>query len=244
MRILGPACLVALPLFFAAPGGRAPAQDVPAPPTTGEVRVVGFVDVNPPQTPAGIDALRRYRQAAIDEPGALEVRVFQEIGRPSRLMLIETWHDQADYDAHLAGQGSDALKASLRPVELGVTDLRVHRVLPADPSSQRPAPRAAPPAAEAVFVMTHLDVPPPFFAALQPPLKAFVATTSKQPGALSFEVLQHVPPRQNHLTLVEAWSTRAAFEADRDSLSARAFRDTTVPILGALYDERLYREID
>lgn len=56
-----------------------------------------------------------------------------------------------------------------------------------------------------------------------------------------FDVLQHAPPRHNRLTILEVWATRAELGASCDG--AAAFRDATLPLLGALFDERVYRQV-
>lgn len=231
----------ALAVILSGAAGRASAQDVPAPPTTGEVWAVAFVDVDPPQAAAALGALRRYRSASLAETGALTIGLFQEQARPSRMVVVETWHDQAGFDTHTAGGAAGALKAALQPAALGVTDLRVHRVLPLGSPTEDGAAKAGP-VDGAVLVMTHLDVPPPYFAALQPPLKAYAGLP--QAGRTSLEVLQHVPPRQNHLTILEGWTSAADLEASRRTAGSRDFRDTTVPMLGALYDERIYTRLE
>lgn len=97
---------------------------------------------------------------------------------------------------------------------------------------------------QAVYVMTHLDVPPPFFAQLQPTLHTYIDTLRQHTGLRAVNVLQHVSPRQNHLTIMEAWSSREALEQQRRDPTAVKFQSTIVPLLGALYDERLYRTLD
>ena len=91
---------------------------------------------------------------------------------------------------------------------------------------------------------THLDVPPPFFADLQEPLRSYVEAETKAPGVNSVEILQHVAPRQNHLTMLEAWGSRADLDTQRSGSASIEFRNKIVPLLGALYDERLYRAVD
>ena len=219
------------------------AQDVPAPPTTGEVRAVEFVDVDPSGGPVALTALQKYKADSLGEPGAWCLQLFGEQARPGRMMIVETWLDQAAYDAHVTGKAAHTLAVGLQSAELSVGDIRVHRTMIVSKAADLAALGQTRLDSSAVVVMTHLDVPPPFFAALQGPLNAYVEASSKQPGSLSFEVLQHVPPRQNHLTILEAWTSEPAYEADRIGEASRHFRDTTVPILGALYDERLYHLI-
>ena len=236
------AFLIALPVCGSWPSVTA-AQDVPRPPLTGEVLVVGFLQVSPIAIPDTIEAMKRYRTSSLQEAGAKAIRLFEELARPERLMVIETWSDQASYDAHVAGPACTQLRTILQRVEIGAADIRLHRVLVANPSGSDHAVSQAK-TADPVFVMTHLDVPPPFFADLQGPLLSYVAAETKAPGLNSVQILQHVAPRQNHLTVLEAWESRAALDAQRSGSASIQFRNKIGPLLGALYDERLYRAVD
>jgi quinol monooxygenase YgiN len=237
------AFLIALPLCGSWSSGTS-AQDVPRPPLTGEVQVVGFLQVSPVMIPDAIEAMKRYRTSSLPEPGAKAIRLFEELARPERLMVIETWSDQASYDAHAAGPACTLLRTSLQRMEIGAVDIRLHRVLIAKPSGSDHVVSQSKGATDSVFVMTHLDVPPPFFADLQEPLRSYVEAETKAPGVNSVEILQHVAPRQNHLTMLEAWGSRADLDTQRSGSASIEFRNKIVPLLGALYDERLYRAVD
>ena len=49
--------------------------------------------------------------------------------------------------------------------------------------------------------------------------------------------------RPNHFTVIEAWKDRKAYDASRSADAQRQFRDKLGPMLGALYDERLYQTL-
>lgn len=218
----------------------AAAQDVAPPAPGGEVHVVGFVDVDVRAVPAAITALRTYRDASRKEAGALEVQVLQEIGRPDRFMITERWREPAAYAAHGKAAAATRLKAGLAAPEIAPADMREHRVFAGVPApAGRQAARGRP-----VYAMTHLDVAPPLFSGLPGPLATYVAASRRTPGLVSFDVLQHVPPRQNHITVIEAWSSEAALQAQRRSPAARKFRSDIAGIIGSLYDDRLYRPLN
>jgi quinol monooxygenase YgiN len=50
--------------------------------------------------------------------------------------------------------------------------------------------------------------------------------------------------RPNHVTVIEAWKDHKAYDARGSAGSQRSFRDKLGPMLGALYDERIYRAVD
>jgi quinol monooxygenase YgiN len=227
-RLVVPA-LLALSLSF---GARA--QDVPPPPAKGPVYVVTFLDVAPGATTAAIAALARYRDASRKEVANLGADVYQENGQSNRFMIQEIWREQPDYDRHAKAASAAALARALQPLELGPPDSRLHRAFSLGPK----APAGAAPG---IFVMVHLDVAPPLFATMQGPLKPFVEASRKEDGEFRFDLLQHVEPRQNHLTMLEAWRDETAFDAHQSAAATKAFRAALQPILGALYDQRLYK---
>ena len=65
----------------------------------------------------------------------------------------------------------------------------------------------------------------------------------KAAGAIWLDILQS-PARKNHFTTLEGWSTRATFDAQALSAHAREFREKLGPMLGALYDQRLFKIVE
>ena len=95
----------------------------------------------------------------------------------------------------------------------------------------------------AVTVASHVDVPPPMRENLEPMLRSLTDASRKESGNLRFEVQQQAN-RVNHFTVIEAWADQKAYEAHVVAPHMRQFRDALGPMLGALYDERLYRPLD
>ena len=224
-------------LFLTAGWNAAQAQDVPAPPAKGPVYVVTFIDVAPSAIPDTIAALKQYRDASRKEVANLGANLFQDTGQANHFMIQEVWKEQPDYDAHTKAASATQFFAHLKPVEFGPPDIRVHRGFSM-------GPKMAVGANAGVYVMIHLDVAPPFFAALQVPLKPFTEASRKEDGVLRFDLLQHVDPRQNHITVLEAWRDVAAFDAHQAAAATKTFREKLHPIIGALYDQRLYKAIN
>jgi quinol monooxygenase YgiN len=97
---------------------------------------------------------------------------------------------------------------------------------------------AAPPSAEAVYVLTHVDVAPPGDAVTL--LKRLAEDSRGEPGCLRFDVLQHAQ-RVNHFTILEAWRTRAARDRHVAAMHTRQYREALQPMIGSPLDERLMR---
>jgi quinol monooxygenase YgiN len=48
----------------------------------------------------------------------------------------------------------------------------------------------------------------------------------------------------NHFTVIEEWTTSKSRDAHLIAAHTRAFRERLLPMEGALYDARLYNELD
>jgi quinol monooxygenase YgiN len=90
-------------------------------------------------------------------------------------------------------------------------------------------------------VLTHVDVMPTYKDDCLALLRAMSIDISKDYGNVDYEVLQQ-ESRGNHFTVVEEWMSRKALDAHTVAAHTRAFRERLAPMLGALYDERLYNE--
>ena len=94
-----------------------------------------------------------------------------------------------------------------------------------------------------MWVVTHVDVPPPFKDSCVALLKTLAEDSRKDPGNLMFEVVQQTS-RPNHFTVVEVWKNHKAFAAHGIAAPTRQFREKLGPMLGALYDERLFKAVE
>jgi quinol monooxygenase YgiN len=213
------------PAFAAAPA---------TPPAAGPVYVVGYIEVTSTRVPEALPALRAYRDASAREPGGAGVTLYREDAIPSRFVILETWRDQAAYDAHLMAPSVTDLAMKLRPIQAAPPHMLAHRGF-----SVAPAPAAALPA-NTIYVMTHIDVPPPQLQAVTGHYGPYVTASRRDRGMLRFDVLQ-MAARTNHFTVVEAWAGQTNFDAHKAAVHTRTFRDRIGPLLGALYDERIYR---
>lgn len=83
---------------------------VPAP--SAPLYIIAHVDIMPSQTDEGERALAAYAVAARGEPGAKRIDVVQEIF-PNHFDLVELWHDQKAYDAHLSGTAWLRLRSTI-----------------------------------------------------------------------------------------------------------------------------------
>jgi quinol monooxygenase YgiN len=68
----------------------------------------------------------------------------------------------------------------------------------------------------------------------------FVEDSRDDPGVESFTLITQ-DPTTNHFQLIEVFRDMRAFDADVSATHTIDFRTTLQPLLGAPYDERLYR---
>ena len=210
----------------------AQAQGTP-PQAGGPVHVVRYLDLATGSAAQANVQLKRYRDAARKQASNVGVDVYQEIGRAGRFAVREAWRDAAALEANGKADHAALLATSLKSLQAAPADVRLH-----DGYSMGSGSAAAGPTA--VYVMTHVDVPPPLLAELEPLLRQLATASRKEDGAMMFDVLQQTS-RKNHFTVVEGWQSNKAFEAHGAGDAARRFRDKLGPMLGALYDQRVYK---
>jgi quinol monooxygenase YgiN len=205
-------------------------------PVNSPVYAVTYFEVAPPSAAQAAALARQHADATRKEAGNVGFEMFAEIGRPNRLAVLEAWRDKPTYEAHGAAASTAAFRDKLQPLLISGT---MPRVL----SGFAVAPPTGQPGTDAVFVLTHVDVPPPQKDPAIELQKALAAAARKDDGNLWFDVLQQNDPRTNHFTLFEAWRDRKAFDASIAAAHTKEFRQKLNPLEGALYDERLYQPV-
>jgi quinol monooxygenase YgiN len=92
-------------------------------------------------------------------------------------------------------------------------------------------------------LVTHVDVPPPRREETEILLKRIAEQSLTHPGNLRYDVFQQHAPRTNHFTVVECWADESAFAAHEAHSATLQYREALGPMLGAPYDDRLYRRL-
>lgn len=95
----------------------------------------------------------------------------------------------------------------------------------------------------ALWVVTHVDAMPDYAAEVATMLKQLGETNAREAGHLrtiAGAQLNH----PNHFTLIEVWASRSTFEMHEAAKATRDFRTKLAPMLGALYDSRLYEAVE
>jgi quinol monooxygenase YgiN len=195
--------------------------------------VVSYIEVAPSARTAALPLLRALRDASRKEDGNSGFDVLQRLGRTGHFAIVEEWKDAKAQAAHSAAADHKSFREKITPLLTAPIDQRIHSGFAVGRVTDD---------RRAVYGLTHVD----YIGAKKDEglaaLKQLSADSAKDAGLLRFDVLQQTS-RPNHLTLVEAWRGRPAFEAHQVAAHTRKFREAILPMSGALYDQRLYKAI-
>jgi quinol monooxygenase YgiN len=195
-----------------------------------------YVEVAPSAVAEGLALLKALGAASRKEDGNLRFQVVQERDRLNRVVVLEAWKDQASLEAHRKAKPYAEFNAKLVPIRDAPPDERVHNALAVAP--QMPGPNR-----DAIWVVTHVDVPPPSKDQTIAELKTLTDASRKDAGNLMFEVVQQ-SNRQNHFTVIEVWQDHKAFDAHAVAEHTRRFRTNLGAMLGAPHDDRVYQAVE
>ena len=118
-------------------------------PAETAVYAVAYVDVMPSGRAAAVAALKAYREASAKDAGHIRIDVFDQVGRPAHFVIVEAWRDQAAFDVHAGSAATKQFQQAIDKIRVSGYDQRPYK------SSQR---RPARPPAEAVHVVSHVDI--------------------------------------------------------------------------------------
>jgi quinol monooxygenase YgiN len=199
------------------------------------VFLVTYVDTMPDTIAPATALLKRYQNASSHEDGNVRVEALQELERPNRFAIVESWRDKAGLDAHEQSAATTEFRDRLKAIQAAPYDERITSKLYAELSKNESL-------AGALYVVTHVDVIPAGKDDCMAALKAMSVDTAADTGNISYEVLQQAN-RGNHFAVLEVWANRKALDGHAMAAHTRAFRAKLVPIAGALYDERIYKAL-
>lgn len=94
-----------------------------------------------------------------------------------------------------------------------------------------------------IYVVSHVDLIPPQKDAGTKLVQQYVTDTRKDPGIVRIEAGYEIA-RGNHISIVEVWQNRKAFDEHVAALHTRQFRQQVDPMLGSPYDERLHQSLE
>lgn len=94
-----------------------------------------------------------------------------------------------------------------------------------------------------LYVVTYIDVFPMYAADTVKILQELANNSKKDAGFVRFEVLKDVA-RANHMTIVEVWQNRDAYEKHLMAEHTKQFRTKIQPWLGSPFDDRMYNLVE
>ena len=203
----------------------------------GAIYSVTSIDVPASATSRGIALLKRYREAALKQPGNRGVDLLQQVGWPNRFVIYETWNDKSAYEANEKASHRTEFCNTLMSISNAPCDLHAYFVV-----SVGPARASA--GANPIYMMLHLDVFPNQLQTGFEVAKQVAETARKGEGNLRYDVVSEVSVPMNYMTVFAAWKNRKAFDDYEMSSYARQFRNKVGPLLGSPFDDRLYTAIN
>jgi polar amino acid transport system substrate-binding protein len=211
-----------------------PDDAVVAPPAAADVAYVAiYLDVRQTSIHDAATLTARYVRATRADAGNLRADAYQEIGRPDRLIVMEAWKDLGSFDRHETAEHTLEFRDRLQAIERAPSDQRIAHAFVVDPTLAA-AGRGA------LYVVTHVDVPATLREQAETLLKQLSGPSRAGPGHVRYDIYQQNEARKNHFTIFAVWESRGAFDANGTTRHSLQFRGAIAPLLGALYDERLY----
>ena len=197
--------------------------------------VVTYFEVAPAMSTEARALLKAFRDASRKEEGSARVDALHRSERPNHFAIVEAWKSGAAQETHARSSHAREFREKLQRLLSAAYDERLHVALSVG------ADRADP--GRAVYVLTHVDVIPTFKDQGTGIVKELAEASRKDAGSLRFDAVTQAN-RANHMTIVEAWADRKAFDGHIVAPHVKKFREALGPMSGSLYDERLYELID
>jgi quinol monooxygenase YgiN len=202
----------------------------------GGVGMATYVEIMPQSKEGAAVLLKAEAAASRKDDGCEDVQLLEEIGQDNRFVVLQSWKDQSAFEAHARTAHAQQFYGRLAAIEIAPAD---ERVLAG--SWHGPIPKAK--STQSIWVVTHIDVMPPYKDEAFDLAAKLGEGAAKELGNLRFAVVRQAG-RPNHFTLSEIWADQVAFEAHQADARTRHFRDKLGPMLGALYDQRIYRAVE
>src|SRR5260370_26990549 len=121
---------------------------------SGPLYIVTYFDVAPTAAQQAATRAGEFAAASRKDDANVGFQVFEEIGRPNRLAILEAWRDKKAYEANGEAAGAAAFRDKLQPLLISGTGARFLGGLSGSAPAARPRPRTG-------DVPTHADVPAP-----------------------------------------------------------------------------------
>jgi quinol monooxygenase YgiN len=200
------------------------------------VGVATYLEIMPQSKGAVVVLLKTEAAASRKDDGCEGVQLLQEIGQDNRFVILESWKDQNAFEARGRAVHAQQFRDRLAAMVIAPPDERLLADLWQGAMLKTPS-------TDFIWAVTHVDVMPSYQDEAFGLLTRLGEGSAKERGGLRFAVARQAG-RPNHFTLSEVWADRISFEAHQADAKTIQFRDRLGPMLGALYDQRLYRAVE
>jgi len=194
--------------------------------------VVSYVEAVPASQGQVTTMLKQLADESRKE-GPARFEVLQRTTEPNQFLILEIWKDQPALDAHRAAAHTRQFRERVAPILLSPIDDRFCVATTVAPARDGRG---------AVYVVTHVDVPPPSRAATVASLQVLAERSRTDPGNVRFDAV-HQKDRTNHFTVIDVWADQKSGDNHQAAPHTRTFRTQLAPLLGALYDQRSYKPL-
>jgi quinol monooxygenase YgiN len=192
--------------------------------------IVRYLEALPASQAAVARLIKQFAESSRAQ-GPLRFEVLQETSHPNQFVMLEIWKDQRALDAHASAAPTRQFGDQLAPLLLAPPDERLGIPGFVAPIGDRTG---------AVYVVTHVDVPPPSRDMVLTILQTLAEVSRKEAGNVRFDAVQQ-KDRNNHFEVIDVWSDQKSEGTHQVAPHTLAFRRQLGPILGALYDQRWYK---
>jgi quinol monooxygenase YgiN len=198
--------------------------------------VVTYIEVTPSAETQTANLLRRVAATSRKETGNLRYDILRHVERHGQFAILETWTGPKAFEAHAGGAAMKQFRADLDPLRIGLYDERPDNGIDIGPPS-------APTSKDSIYVITHVDVTGQFKDDAIVMMKKLAAESRREAGAERYDVWQQ-SNRLNHFTVTEIWKDQQSLDAHNLAPATREFREQIGRMLGALYDDRRYGNLE
>lgn len=200
-----------------------------------------YIEVAPGDIAKSITLLRAEEAAGTAGTGNLAFRVLQRHPDLNQFLIVGLWADHASLVAYQEAVSTTQFRAALRPMMIAPYDERPNIGFLTNAARDQAVLSVAP--KNTLFAFAHIDIDPEHKAIGVRAIDKLFPESTTVSGNLAFDVLNQ-SSRANHFTLFEAWRNEGAFTDYKEQKYVRTFRDALLPIMGSIYEERLYQPID
>jgi len=203
----------------------------------GESGVVylGHFEVDYSSEVSAVEIIKEYAKEAKEASGNSQFEVLQNVYRSDQFAIIEAWQDQQSREAFLGSPVANDFRTKLVPMLTAAYDERQQGVL----DYESDAGTNTDPQEDALYLLTHVDIGRQGTAKAEGLLKSVAADARAQDGNTRFNVYIQTT-RSNHFTVVEVWNSQQFYLTHSETESFKSFRHEVQPMMGSLYDERMY----